>query len=227
MITVETTNPVYSSATGDKKKKTISERFKSATESVKNFGENKEDRKANRLNRKTDRTEKREKRKKKRNARKLEKQKTPQGDKFLFKLIPLKKKGSDAEKTNPDGTKQSIPAKDIVSTPQGDFDKKEVAKATGIPEEQITPLTLKKVSVIEPTGEVKVIVPTSLVGQDGGGDSYLNSDLQFENEEEKDVAKEEADARKPLKKYEKIILWGGIGLVVLIAGIIAYKKFKK
>jgi hypothetical protein len=228
MITVETINPVYSNAEGDKTKKTLKDRF---SDRKKEFDSNQSDRIANRGKNRTDRKLNREikrtARKKKRNARKLEKINTPQGEKFLFKLIPLKKNGTQAEKTNPDGTKQEIPAKDIVSTPQGDFDKKEVAKASGLPEEQITPLTFKKVSVLAPTGEVKIAVPTALVGQDNNGDSYLNVELQDENEKEKDVVKEEMDSRNPLKKYEKIILWGGIALVVIIGGIIAYKKFKK
>lgn len=235
MITVETINPVYSNAEGDKTKKTLKDRL---AESKANYQKNKpereniqnqkeSERKKNRQERMDNRSIRRSARKKKRNARKLERINTPQGEKFLFKLIPLKKNGTKAEKTNPDGTKQEIPAKDIVSTPQGDFDKKEVAKASGLPEEQITPLTLKKVSVIAPTGEVKIAVPTALVGQDNNGDSYLNVELQDENEKEKDVVKEEMDSRNPLKKYEKIILWGGIALVVIIGGIIAYKKFKK
>jgi hypothetical protein len=216
MITIETINPIYSNAEG---KKTLFQKFK----------EKKDERatKTSVIERKKNRADRKSARKKKRNARKLERINTPQGEKFLFKLIPLLKKGKKAEKTNPDGTKQEIPEKDIISTPQGDFDKKEVSKASGVPEEQITPLVFKKVSVIAPTGEVKIPVPTTLVGQDNNGDPYLNIELQDENEQEKDVVKEEMDSRKPLKKYEKIILYGGIALVVIIGGIIAYKKFKK
>ena len=212
MITVETINPIYSNADG---KKTLFQKFK----------EKKDERatKTSVIERKKARADRKSNRKAKRNARKLERAKTPQGDRFLFKLIALVKKGDKAEKTNPDGTKQEIPAKDILSTPQGDFDKKEVSKATGIPEEQITPLVFKKASVITPSGEVKVIVPDSNVATDNQGVPYIADDLQLENEQTKDVAKEEVDSRKPLKKYEKIILYGGIALVV----IIAYKKFKK
>ena len=216
MITVETINPIYSNADG---KKTLFQKFK----------EKKDERatKTSVIERKKARADRKSNRKAKRNARKLERAKTPQGDRFLFKLIALVKKGDKAEKTNPDGTKQEIPAKDILSTPQGDFDKKEVSKATGIPEEQITPLVFKKASVITPSGEVKVIVPDSNVATDNQGVPYIADDLQLENEQTKDVAKEEVDSRKPLKKYEKIILYGGIALVVIIGGIIAYKKFKK
>jgi hypothetical protein len=238
MITVETTNPVYSNASGKSRKDRITAR------------------KEARVTRKSNR-------KAKRNAPKLKRLRRKSGQtSFVMKLIKLVPKGKqnfsgvdgdpkitpiipasiEYTKTYPDGTVTVVPASDVIVNVAGTFDKNDIAKAFGTTKEALTPEMIDKYlvyiapassksetateTVKAPTSDVAVVVPDSnIVTTDDG--AFLTTDTQDTAEPVKDVAKEEVDSRKPLKKYEKIILYGGIGLVLLIAGVIAYKSMKK
>lgn len=229
MIQVETDRPVYSNASG-----TLKEKLKSISGNLKQkrMGINKDggvniDREE-RLKKRSDRTktrkENRAERKAKRNAKRLTKKKTPLGERFTLALSKITKKGSKSEKKNPDGTNSEVPQKDIVTTPKGSFDKVEVAKATGVTPEQVTPQFIEKNSVTTPSGEVSIIVPDKLVGQDDGGNPYLAEDLQDANETQKDVVKED-DKKRGMSTTSKVLLFGGIGVAVLVVGVILYRKF--
>jgi hypothetical protein len=232
MIQVETERPVYSNASGK-----LKEKIKSISGNIKEKrGERKELRKssvnrqeriAKRDSRKSTRIENRAirkaNRKAKRNARKLERKNTPKGEKFTFKLSKIFKKDKKSEKKNQDGSVSVVPEKSIVTTPTGSYDKIEVSKATGVTPEQVTPEFIAKNSVTTPSGEVSVIVPDSLVGQDSQGDTYLAEDLQDENEKQKDV-NDDDNKKRGLSTTQKVLLFGGIGVAVIVVGVILYRK---
>lgn len=220
MIQVETDRPVYSNATGNLKER--------AKKILSSDPEKKSSRVAKRDERKTTRVAKREERKArriaKRNATKLKKVNTPKGSKFTFKLKKLNKQGTKRTKKHANGTVVVIKESDVVTTPQGDFDKIEVAKALNVTPEQVTPELVKQNQVVEASGDVSIIVPDNNVATDDAGDPYLAEDLQDANETLKDVADEENSKRK-MTKTEKILLFGGIGVTVLILGVVLYRKF--
>lgn len=226
MITVETNRPVdYSSATGSEKDQKRAER------------------KSKREERQTTRSARRSSRKAKKNATKLKKIVRGGVTKIVkpFKKVFTKKDGSKYKKA-PDGTEIPVSSSDVVKTPQGEYDKKEISEATGVPADQITPQKVAQITVptqpTSPSADATTIAPAtdsnadlsgyvpeaSVVVTDEG--LYLNSETQPTEEPAKDVAEEEKKAKEPLKKWEKGLLWGGIGVVAIIVGVVAYKYFK-
>jgi len=149
---------------------------------------------------------------------------------------------NDFTKTFPDGTTIVIPASDVINHSSGVFDKNDIAKALGVAKETLTPDMIEKYLVyIAPaptnsdsanetpksaTSDVAIEVPADKVTETPDG-SFLTTDTQDPNEPTKDVAVEQKQEQAPLKKYEKIILWGGVALVVIIAGVIIYRKMSK
>lgn len=245
MISVETINPVYSSAEGK----------------VKSGG------RASKVS--TSEPTKREmrvaQRKAKRNAPKLKRVRRKNGRNAfvmrLIKLVPVQKKqkfsGVDStstitaiaspvteyEKKFPDGTTIKIPATDVIVNTAGVFDKNDIARAFGVTKEALTqqmidnylvyivPAPANSTTATEgnksPENDVAVEVPEgNLVTTDEG--TFLATDTLDKGEPDKDLAKEQKEQldneKPPLKKYEKVILWGGIALVVIIAGVIVYRK---
>jgi hypothetical protein len=210
MIQVETDAPVFSNAIGDKIKSKVKSTFKSDP--------------AKKESRVAKREERRSKRKAKRNATKLRRLNTPKGSKFTFKLKKVNKQGTKRTKRNNNGTIVVLNESDIVSTPKGDFDKIEVAKALNVAPEKVTPELVAQNQVVEANGDVSIIVPDTIVGQDNQGDSYLAEDLQDENSPPEDVVKDD-EKKRGLSTTEKVLLFGGIGVAVLTIGIILYRKF--
>jgi hypothetical protein len=210
MIQVETDAPVFSNANGDKIKSKVKSTFKSDPAKKESIVAKREER--------------RSKRKAKRNATKLRRLNTPKGSKFTFKLKKVNKQGTKRTKRNNNGTIVVLNESDIVSTPKGDFDKIEVAKALNVAPEKVTPELVAQNQVVEANGDVSIIVPDTIVGQDSQGDTYLAEDLQDENTPPEDVVKDD-EKKRGLSTTEKVLLFGGIGVAVLTIGIILYRKF--
>jgi hypothetical protein len=226
MITVETNRPVdFSSANGSEKDQRRAER------------------KSNREERKTKRQTRRSSRKAKKNATKLKTIVKGGVTKIVkpFKKVFTKKDGSKYKKAQ-DGTEIPVKSTDVVKTPQGEYDKTEISQATGVPADKITTQTVSTITVptqptsptadatsvapaSDPNADLSGIVPESSVVETDEG-LYLNSETQPVEEPTKDVAQEEKKSKEPLKKWEKGLLWGGVGVVVLIVGIVAFKYFK-
>ena len=246
MISVETTNPVYSNADGQPKSKKVRAGSKN------DF----------RPDAMTNRERRVQGRKAKRNAPKLKRIRRKNGKNAfvmrLIKLVPVQKKqrfsgvdstltavipaSTEYTKTFPDGTSLVIPATDVIVHTAGVFDKSDIAKAFGVTKETLTPEMIDKYLVyIAPapansdtatettksaTSDVALEVPaTNVVTTEDG--TFLASDTQGKDEPTKDVAEEQKQEQKPLKKYEKAILYGGIAVVVIIAGVIIYRKMSK
>lgn len=150
--------------------------------------------------------------------------------------------GTDYQKTFQDGSTITIPASDVIVNSSGVFDKSDIAKAMGVTKEQVTPAIVDKALVyIAPvsatsdvatetqksaTSDVAIEIPTDKVVETPEG-TFLSTDTQSETEPIQDIAIEQKQEQAPLKKYEKIILWGGVAVVVLIIGVVAYRKFSK
>ena len=149
---------------------------------------------------------------------------------------------NDFTKTFPDGTTIVIPASDVINHSTGVFDKNDIAKALNVPKETLTPDMIEKYLVyITPapansdtatetnksvTSDVAIEIPdANVVTTDDG--TFLAKDTQGKDEPIVDVAVEQKQNQSPLKKYEKAILYGGIALVVIIAGVIIYRKMSK
>ena len=239
MISVETINPVYSSAEG--KVKSGGRKAKVSTSEP------------------TKRELRVAKRKAKRNAPKLKRIRRKNGKNAfvmrLIKLVPVQKSAkfsgvdstitaiaspvTEYEKKFADGTTIKIPASDVIVNTAGVFDKSDIARAFGVTKETLTPEMIDKYLVyIAPapansdtatetnksaTSDVAIEVPADKVVETPEG-TFLASDTQDPNEPAKDIAVEQKQEQAPLKKYEKVILWGGIALVVIIAGVIVYRK---
>jgi hypothetical protein len=250
MISVETINPVYSSAEGRIKTKKI----RSGSSPLGKTLEDTKKRQAKDLriaNRKA-----------KRNAPKLKRIRRKNGRNAfvmrLIKLVPIQKtqkfSGGDStitaiaspvteyEKKFADGTTIKIPATDVIVNTAGVFDKNDIARAFGISKEALTqqmidnylvyiaPASANSDTATETTksasSDVAIEVPDDkLVTTEEG--TFLATDTQGQDETLKDVAQEQKAEQQPLKKYEKVILWGGIALVVVIAGVIIYRKMNK
>jgi hypothetical protein len=242
MISVETINPVYSSAEG--KVKSGGKKAKVSTTEL------------------TKREMRVSQRKAKRNAPKLKRIRRKNGRNAfvmrLIKLVPIQKtqkfSGGDStitaiaspvteyEKKFADGTTIKIPATDVIVNTAGVFDKNDIARAFGVTKEALTQQMIDNYLVyIVPapansdtatetnksaSSDVAIEVPEDkLVTTDEG--TFLATDTQGKDETPKDVAEEQKAEQQPLKKYEKVILWGGIALVVIIAGVIIYRKMNK
>jgi len=228
MIDVETTAPVFSYADGNTKK------------------EFKTDRKSVRALRKVGR-------KAKRNARKLKRVKLRNGKTamvyVLTRLKPVKKSGADESlsiqyvKTYPDNTTSVVLAEDVVKTTDGKFfDKNEVAKAFGVEKSAVTqqmidryiipvaPTTEASPTTTEvqksPTSDAGVIVPEEKVVMDEDGNPYVSDDLKADGEilGSDDVKEDDKKAQGGMTKNQKIVLWVGVGLAVVIIGVVVYRK---
>lgn len=245
MINVETDNPVYSNADGKafKKLKDMLPKGKTDAQKATAKGERaikKGERDVKQSGRKADREVKKADRKAKR-AKKNGSPLTKLKEKFLKKIKEIKTNREGKKvKTQPDGTETVVAPKNIVVTPQGEYDKVEIGRALNVPPEQVTSALIAQRSVAtaptttaiasatiipaSPSADLAIVVQPSLVENDSAGMPYLSVDLQSVDEPLMDVAKEESGKRK-LSKTEKIVLWAGVGLVVIIVGYLGYKKF--
>jgi|688.fasta_scaffold356853_1 hypothetical protein len=150
--------------------------------------------------------------------------------------------GADYTKTFEDGTTLVIPAQDVIVNTAGVFDKSDIARALGVPKESLTPAMIEKYLVYvvpttsgattttetdkSATADVSIVIdPTKVVSTPEG--DFLATDVQDPNAPVIDVAQEQKAEQKPLVKWEKYLLWGGIGIGVLIIGYIIYKKTSK
>jgi hypothetical protein len=146
---------------------------------------------------------------------------------------------TDYTKTFEDGTTIVIPASDVIVNSAGVFDKSDIARAFGVTKESLTPEMIDKYLVyIVPTSsgattttetdksataDVSIVIdPTKVVTTADG--EFLKTDVQDPNAPVVNVADEQKAEQKPLVKWEKYLLWGGIGVGVLIIGYIIYKK---
>jgi hypothetical protein len=249
MISVETTNPVYSNANGVPKATKV--RAGSRKDPRKAISEKQQARDLKKANRKA-----------KRNAPKLKKVRRKSGKTSfvmkLIKLVPIQKmqkfSGGDStitavaspvteyKKTFADGTSITIPASDVIVNTAGVFDKGDIARAFGVSKESLTPQMIDNYLVyIAPapansdvatetqksaTSDVAIEIPNDKVVETPDG-TFLATDTQEDSEPTKDIAVEQKQEQAPLKKYEKVILWGGIGVIVLIIGVVAYRNFSK
>lgn len=232
MIDVETTAPVYSMASG---KPTRSDRKQSRSEA---------------------RATRRSNRKAKRNARKLKRVKLRNGRTavvyVLSRLRPVKKSGADESltmeyvKTYPDGTTGVVKAEDVVKTTDGKFyDRNEIAKAFGVEKTAVTQQMIDRFIIpVAPTSDATttttevpksensdgaVVVPDTKVVTDANGDQFLADDTKAEGDllASDDVKEDDQKAQGGMSKRQKYILWGGIGLVALIIGVVVYRKMSK
>jgi len=243
MLQVETTAPVYSNF--GKKKVNPSSVIPSGTPTKQ------ETRQLDRQNRRTDRKAKRNAPKLKRVKRKngssalvmkliklvpVRKQKFSGADAVLTAIIPT---STEYTKTFEDGTTIIIPASDVIVNTAGVFDKSDIARAFGVTKETLTPEMIDKYLVYlvptpsnattttetdkSPTADVSIVIdPTKVVVTPEG--EFLKTDVQDPNAPVVNVADEQKAEQKPLVKWEKYLLWGGIGVGVLIIGYIIYKK---
>lgn len=236
MLQVQTDRPVYSNAKGDglaklkgmlPKGKTDAEKATAKTTRESNKKERVDKRATNKANRKA-----------KRNSSPL----TKIGGKFVKKIKKIVNFKGKKIKTNPDGSTTEVAAKNVVVTPQGEYDKVEVARALNVTPEQVTPELILKTSVAtqvsntgianptivsaNPSADLAIVVPAELMETGTDGNPYLSVDLQEADKPDEDVAKEE-QAKQPLVKWEKIMLVSGITLAAIVIGIIAYKKMSK
>ena len=106
------------------------------------------------------RQEKRAVRKAKRQAKRLLRAKDKTGRKKWFYPISRVFKGKKKQK---DGTIVEVDPQNIVTTTSGaQFDKTEIAKATGLPETQVTPKMVEEILVTNPQGSATVSENTTL-----------------------------------------------------------------
>jgi len=248
MITVETINPVFSNADG--KALSRKKNSKSGLKKALNSGI-KQTKKEIRVSK---RKAKRNAPKLKRVRRKSGKTSFVMK---LIKLVPIRKQNfsgvdstitaiaspvTEYEKKFADGTTIKIPATDVIVHTSGIFDKSDIARAFGVSKETLTPEMIDKYLVyIAPapdnsdtatetnksaSSDVGIEIPENMVTETPDG-SFLTTDTQDPSEPTKDVAVEQKQEQAPLKKYEKVILWGGIAVVSLIVGVIIYRKMSK
>lgn len=243
MIQVETTAPVYSNF--GKKKANPSSVMPVGTTTKK------ETRQLNRDTRQMERKAKRNAPKLKRVKRKngssalvmkliklvpVKKQKFSGGNGVLTAIVPTT---TEYTKTFEDGTTITIPASDVIVNTAGVFDKSDIARAFGVAKETLTPEMIDKYLVYlvptptnattttetdkSATADVSIVIdPTKVVVTPEG--EFLKTDVQDPNAPIVNVADEQKADQKPLVKWEKYLLWGGIGVGVLIIGYIIYKK---
>ena len=120
----------------------------------------KSERTQKRTERKEVRQEKRAIRKAKRQAKRLLRAKDKTGRKKWFYPISRVFKGKKKQK---DGTIVDVDPKNIVTTTSGaQFDKTEIATATGVPVDQVTAKTAEQVLVTNPQGSATVSENTTL-----------------------------------------------------------------
>jgi len=240
MISVETSNPVISNFRGDRKKR------KSTTPSKGDV--RRSDRRSNRRAKRNAPKLKRVRRKSGKTSfvMKLIKLAPAGKQKFsgtngLTPLIPISIP-TEYTKTFADGITIIIQAVDVIVHASGVFDKNDIAKALGIAKETLTQEMIDKFLVyIAPvsvdsnvatetnrsaSSDVAIEVPATNVVETLNG-TFLATDTQPDDEPPKDVAVEDSLKQNPLKKNEKLILWGGVALVVLIIGVIIFRKMKK
>lgn len=239
MISVETNLPVYSNVGGKKTR---------------------EQRKENRQTRATERRLVRQDRKAKRNAQRLIKVKRRNGKQVLvYPLIKLRAKskfsGTNGEttiapviaqateytKTFPDGNSVIIPASQVIVHTTGIYDKNDIAKAFGVPVEQLTqqlldayivglpPASKNATSTNESTKTVTddagAVVPDGNVEVDANGNPYVKEELQNTNEPDKNVTDQQPGTQGgSMTKTQKYIF---IGVGVLAVGVIAYVLLNK
>lgn len=229
MIDVETNAPVYSNAGGKKTR---------------------EDRKQGRVQARSTRQSNR---KAKRNARKLKRVKLRNGKSVsvyvLSRLKAVRKSGADESlsvqyvRTYPDQTTAVIKAEDVVKTTDGKFyDKNEIAKAFGVEKTAVTQQMIDRYIIpVAPTSENTtttnevpksetsdnaVVIDDTKIVTDENGNQFLKDDTKSEGDGGSDDVKDDdkKKAEEGLSKTQKIILWGGIGLVVVIIGVVVYRK---
>lgn len=197
--------------------------------------ERKSTRKSNRLQKKSDK-------KPKRNAKQILVKKDKTGkERFYFPLSKLFKKDGKWFKRTKDNKVVAVDAINVVTTTKADgttvtVDKNEVAKATGMPVNAVTPLAVQKIvtpipqtdadtktsgaetgtPVTEPV--VALEVPEAKVEMTGDGNVFLETDTQDVKEPTKD-----ASDKPEMSKTQKTILWS-VGIVAV--GVIAYAVYR-
>ena len=163
---------------------------------------------------------------------------------FIYRLKKVIKEGGKHKKKMPDGTMVDVAPQNVIETPQGTFDATEIAKAMGTTADQVkanqqtivsqmvpVETSTKNAEQVEPqpqptpTTEPAVIVPASNVTETPQG-YFATPETQLPTEPAKDVKDEDvkAQGKVPLSKTEKILLWGGIGVVVAIIGFVVIRK---
>lgn len=215
----------YENADGDAKKPS---KFKNLVSKLKL--PDKATRQANRTARKLRRSERKQKRldkKPKKNAKKLTIFKKAGGDgteRYLFDLSKLKR----GKKKKKDGTIAEVKKEDVAVIKNKatgetvELDKKEISRATGIPEDKLTTKEIEKAVVINPeTKELSIEVDEKIVEMANDGEVYISSEIQDVTEETKDVDD------KSLSKTQKVVLWSVGGVALLIVGYLVYKAVSK
>lgn len=163
---------------------------------------------------------------------------------FIYRLKKVFKEGGKHKKKMPDGTIVDVAPQNVIETPQGTYDASEIAKVMGSsvaqvqanPQsiaQQLVPVETSTKTADEvvpqpqptPTTEPAIVVPASNITQTPEG-YYATPETQTPDEAPIDVKEDEgkAQGKKPLSKTEKILLWGGIGLVVAIIGFVVVRK---
>lgn len=236
MITVESSaNPVYSNASGDKRKQ----------------------RQDVRASKKANRKAKRLKRVKLRSGKtanvyvltKLSPRKAGFDGEFSYADDPVSTltQSEDFVKTNPDGTTTIIKKEDVVKSSTGAFyDKNEVAKVYGVDKSVVTQPMIDRITVaVSPTGnnpttteeqktvnsDLAIVVEDKNIELDANGqpvlkvDNVVNAD-QLTEEQKAKLAQEQADAEKK-KKMQKIVIWGGVAVVAIVVGVIVYRRMSR
>jgi hypothetical protein len=234
MITVESTaNPVYSNASGDKRKQ----------------------RQIARTSKRANRKAKRLKRVKLRSGKtanvyvltKLSPKKASfDGFSYLDDPVALTQ-SEDFVKTNPDGTTSIIKKEDVVKSSTGAFyDKNEVAKVYGVDKSVVTQQMIDRITVaVTPTGnnptsaeeqktvnsDLGIVVNDNQIELDVNGQPVLKIDNtengdNMTDEEKAILAQQEADAEKK-KKMRRIVIIGGITIVAIVVGVIVYRRMSK
>jgi len=178
----------------------------------------------------------------KRNAKNILVKKDKTGkERFFYPLSKLFKKDGKWFKRTKDKKVVEVKSTDVVTTTKADgsvivVDKNEVAKATGMPVDSVTPLAVEKVVTAVPqtdtdaktagaeTGTpptepvVTLEVPKEKVEMTADGNVFLEADTQKTNEPTKD-----ASDKPEMSKTQKTILWT-VGIVAI--GAIAYAVYR-
>ena len=130
----------------------------------------------------------------------------------------------------------------VVKTTDGKFyDKNEIAKAFGVDKTAVTQQMIDRYIIpVAPTSENTtttnevpksetsdnaVVIDDTKIVTDENGNQFLKDDTKAEGEGGSDDVKvDDKKAQGGMSKTQKIILWGGIGLVVVIIGVVVYRK---
>lgn len=277
MITLETnrTTQVFSNAAGNSKDNTVKAEdrlFSSSAKQTRSSNKSssktqisdiKSKAKSGELSKKEARKEIKKARKIKRGAIKLQltKRSTQYGKPvaiYRLKKLEVDKRDGKIKKKNADGTTKEVSKTDVITTPQGQYDVSDIAKATNLPVDQIksnpeivksvttavttesaTAPTATETSKSDASADLAVQVPASNIynaSTDSEGSlsstdvGFLKSDTEStdatdENKNNTDQ-QDETKTKKPMKTWEKVLLFGGIAVVLGLVGFAIYKGQK-